>query len=182
MKLILAIALAGSAFIACGPHGHDDHDAGPPATCPEGGTGDGGGGGTARTWTCNFSEKKFAPNTTHATNCSDTNLQVDVSYSASETASGDVFVSAVVDVPSSPPALSSSQVWSAGSPGANQGADTLADDICRSGGPANPGTWSFTLDKTTGTLTSVYSDADLIAGEVTFTTPCIVSPAPATLE
>ncbi len=147
--------------------------ASPDAAAPDSAAAD--AGGSVRTWTCNFSENQFAPNTTHATNCSDTALQVDVSYSAIESATGDVSVTAVVDVPSSPPATSSTVMWSAGSVQASEAEDTLADDICRGATP-NPGTWSFTLDKTTGTLTSVYTGADLIAGAVTFTTPCTAVP------
>ena len=47
---------------------------------------------------------------------------------------------------------------------------------CRSGGDQHAGTWTFTLDKTTSLLTSVYIDADLIAGQLAFTTPCSTAP------
>jgi hypothetical protein len=182
MKTLLAAACA-VAFVACHLDGDPGNtgggDAGttcaPDSAAPDSGAPD-SATGSARTWTCNFSEKQFAPNTTHATNCSDTALQVDVSYSALESSTGDVSVTAVVDVPSAPPATSSTVMWSAGSAQADDAADTLTDDICRGVTP-NPGTWSFTLDKTTGTLTSVYTDADLIAGAVTFTTACTVEPS-----
>lgn len=178
LALFVAVAFVGP-LVGCGPTGHGGDggaDAGEP--CPEGGTGDGDGGspGVARTWTCSFSEPKFGPDTTHATNCSDTNLRVDVAYSAAETTSGDMHVTAIVDVPTNPPALSASDLWSAGTPQASLGAETLAHDICRSGGDQHAGTWTFTLDKTTSVLTSVYMDADLIAGQLAFTTPCSIAP------
>ena len=183
MKLFLvACALAGS-IVACGPTGHGGPDAGEP--CPDGGSNpgtDGGTSGVPRTWTCSFSDPKFAPDTTHATNCSDINLRVDVAYSAAETATGDVLVTALVNVPNNPPAVSSSQLWSAGTTGASQGESTLADDICQSGGVQYPGTWTFTLDKATSVLTSVYTDADLITGHITFTTPCTVDPPATVIE
>jgi len=179
MKLLPVIAFAlGGPVVACGPPAHGGADAGEP--CPDGGAGL--DGGVARTWTCSFSDPKFAPDTTHATNCSDTNLRVDVAYSAAETAAGDVLVTALVDVPTSPPALSSSQLWSAGSTGAGHAESTLTDDICRSGGVQSAGTWTFRLDKATNVLTSVYTDADLIADHLTFTTPCTVNPKPALVE
>jgi hypothetical protein len=86
-----------------------------------------------------------------------------------------VSVTAVVDVPISPPAKSSTVMWSAGSVQAVHAEDSLDDDICRGATP-NPGAWTFALDKATNTLTSIYTDADLIAGAVTFTTPCTVTP------
>ena len=183
MKLERAIAVAltmvvTQVLVACGPTGAGGGDSGATdasAPCLDGGasTGD---GGVARTWTCSFSEAKFGPDTTHATNCSDTNLHVDVAYTASETASGDVLVNALVNVPVRPPALSASHLWTAGSTEASNASNTLADDICQSGGAPEQGTWSFALDKTTGVLTSVYADADLIAGQLTFSTPCTVDP------
>jgi hypothetical protein len=193
MKIFPAVVCAVSlvAFVACrldvNPAASDAGDAGagstPDSAAPDGAAVDSAaldsdaadGGGVARTWTCNFSQKPFAPGTTHATNCSDTSLQVDVSYSALESATGDVSVTAVVDVPTSPPVKSSTVMWSAGSAQASDAEDALDDDICRGVTP-NPGAWTFTLDKATGTLTSIYTDADLIAGSVTFTTPCTVTP------
>lgn len=200
MKIMLSLALACS-LVACRfETGAVKTDAGetptpctsdaaaPDSAAPDAGTSDSAAPDSAtpdagtgpRTWTCSFVEKKFGPDTSHATNCSDTNLEVDVSYIAEEADSGEVSVKAEVGVPSAPPALSSTRVWSAGSVGASQATNTLLDDICRGSGPANGGTWSFTLDKTTGVLTSVYTDADLIAGQLTFTTPCNVAPTATT--
>jgi hypothetical protein len=170
---------AGDAGGACAPDSAAPDSAAPDSAAPDSAAPDSAapdGGGVARTWTCNFSQKPFAPGTIHATNCSDSSLQVDVSYSALESATGDVSVTAVVDVPSSPPAKSSMVMWSAGSVQASHAEDALDDDICRGVTP-NPGAWTFTLDKVTGTLTSIYTDADLIAGALTFTTPCTVTPS-----
>ena len=169
MKLAIAIALSG-VVVACSPTPPSGGtDAGPPCSTDA-------GTGVARTWTCSFGDSKFGFATTHATNCSDTDVQVNVAYSATESAAGDVLVNAIVDAPARPPALSSSASWTAGAAGADGATDTLSDDICQSGGEQFAGTWSFSLDKATSTLTSIYTDADLIAGSVTYTTPCTVDP------
>jgi hypothetical protein len=127
--------------------------------------------GTPKTWTCTSAIAPFAPSTNKATNCSDTSVHVAISYTAHQDVTGNVSVSASVTVGSGAP-VTGMMTWAAGSAGATNATDSFIDDVCAGGGAPLKGSFAFSLEKTTQTLSIVYTDADLNAGTVTYTAAC----------
>lgn len=127
---------------------------------------------TPMTWQCTGAISPFANSTNHATNCSDTSVHVSISYTAHQDVLGNVSVSASVTVGTGTP-VTGMMTWAAGTAGAANATDTFPDDVCTGGAP-QAGSFAFSLDKPTTTLSITYTDADLNAGSVVYTAACTV--------
>ena len=157
---------AADAFVATDSSGLDDGGADADAA-------DATRPATPKTWTCTTAIAPFAPSTNRATNCSDTTVHVAIAYTARQDALGSVSVTASVTVGSGTPVVGM-MTSAAGTPGATNAVDSLLDDVCQSGAAPQSGSFAFSLDKATNTLSIVYSDADLNAGTASYTSACTV--------